>query len=792
MKPKSTLNVFLAVAGGYLITLSTAPAVDGTWNVDANGLWSLDTNWLSNIIADGSTFSANFTNNITADRTVSLDSDRTLTNLVFGDSDTATAGSWILNNNGTSTNNLILAGTTPTITVNALGTGKTATISAIIEGTAGLTKAGTGTLILSGVNTYSGTTIVNSGELRWGVSNALGSSDLTVNSGGTVNMQGFNDTVGTITLNRGTINISYSAGPPATTSLKTGTGGFITTGGTVNSWPGIGLGGNFVYNTDSGNETTATIASVDFNGGNRTFTIADGVQAIDVNITTSLYSQTAGNFNFIKAGAGTMQISSGGANVNYNLGSGTTSIQDGVLLLNKNTAATASGGAVGGTGLVTVGDGSGSAGSAVLRYTSTGVNDQIGSNAITINSDGLFDIADKTDTVGTVTLAGGSITSTTGVLSSTATYDVRSGSVSGRLGGSVALTKTTSGTVTLSGNNTYTGTTTVSVGVVNIQHANALGTTAGSTSVTSGAALEIQGGITVGAESLTLNGTGISSGGALRNISGTNNYGGLVTLGSATRINSDAGTLNLTNTGTITGSGLGLTVGGAGNISISSIIGTGTGTLTKDGTGTLTLSGANTYTSATNVNNGTLIINGSTSASSVVTVGASGTLGGIGTVGGATTVNGTLSVGQSPGIMTFANTLTLAGTTIMEIDGNSGAGVTGGHDFANLTGVGAAGVLTYGGTMTLDIGVLFGTGFYTWNLFDMASETGTFTSITLADQYSGSLLDADLDGVWDLTSGNNIWQFSESTGVLGLTVIPEPGVALLGALGMLLILRRRR
>jgi len=71
---------------------------------------------------------------------VSLDGDRTLTSLIFGDSDTSTAGSWILDNNGTSTNNLILAGTTPTITVNALGTTKTATISAIIEGTAGLTN----------------------------------------------------------------------------------------------------------------------------------------------------------------------------------------------------------------------------------------------------------------------------------------------------------------------------------------------------------------------------------------------------------------------------------------------------------------------------------------------------------------------------------------------------------------------------------------------------------------------------------------------------------------------------
>jgi hypothetical protein len=94
--------------------------------------------------------------------------------------------------------------------------------------------------------------------------------------------------------------------------------------------------------------------------------------------------------------------------------------------------------------------------------------------------------------------------------------------------------------------------------------------------------------------------------------------------------------------------------------------------------------------------------------------------------------------------------------------------------------------------MTLDIGMIFGVGNYSFNLFDFESETGTFATITLADQYSGSFLDGDLNGVWDLTSGDSTWQFTESTGVLGLTVVPEPHAALLGGLGMLALLRRRR
>lgn len=159
-----------------------------------------------------------------------------------------------------------------------------------------------------------------------------------------------------------------------------------------------------------------------------------------------------------------------------------------------------------------------------------------------------------------------------------------------------------------SANNTYTGATTVSTGLLNIQNANALGTTAAGTCVTSGAALQLQGGITTDTEALTLNWTGITSTGALRNISGTNAYAGLVTLGAATRTNSDAGTLTMSNTGTITGATFGLTVSGAGNTMIASIIGTASGTLTKDGAGTLSLSGANTFTGAKTVSVGALNI----------------------------------------------------------------------------------------------------------------------------------------------------------------------------------------
>jgi autotransporter-associated beta strand protein len=168
----------------------------------------------------------------------------------------------------------------------------------------------------------------------------------------------------------------------------------------------------------------------------------------------------------------------------------------------------------------------------------------------------------------------------------TANIDTASNSVI--LNGIIAgtnITKSGAATLFLNGANTFTGIVTNNAGAIRVGNNSGLGTTNSGTVIVSGAALELTtnnagGNLSIGAESLSLAGTGISSGGALRNITGSNTYGGLITLTNATRINSDAGTLLLTNTGTITGATFGLTFGGAGNITLNSIIGTTTGTVT--------------------------------------------------------------------------------------------------------------------------------------------------------------------------------------------------------------------
>jgi autotransporter-associated beta strand protein len=211
---------------------------------------------------------------------------------------------------------------------------------------------------------------------------------------------------------------------------------------------------------------------------------------------------------------------------------------------------------------------------------------------------------------GVLTLNGTTPTITTGPSVST--------SILSTIAGTAGLTKSGDGTLVLHGENTYSGSTIISAGVLNIQRGAAMGTS--SVSVTSGAALQIQGTFNIG-NTLTLNGTGVSNDGALRNISGASKYNGNLTLGSATRINSDAGILRIM--GTLNTSGNALTVGGAGQTSFWGAI-SGAGSLTVDGTGMVNLGGSNTYTGGTNINSGTVFLSNGQALGTTGTISFSG------------------------------------------------------------------------------------------------------------------------------------------------------------------------
>ena len=166
--------------GGAATTLSAFIGVsptnnNGVWNVDASGNWSDTNNWNNGIVADGPSFTANFSlENITADRTVTLDSSRNIGVLKFGDP--GGAQNWNITNSSGSILTLNNAASSPTITVT-----NTATLALPVAGTNGFTKSGPGTLVLTASNSLSGTlfldsnsTSANDGAVRITTSAALG------------------------------------------------------------------------------------------------------------------------------------------------------------------------------------------------------------------------------------------------------------------------------------------------------------------------------------------------------------------------------------------------------------------------------------------------------------------------------------------------------------------------------------------------------------------------------------------------------------------------------------------
>ena len=173
------------------------------------------------------------------------------------------------------------------------------------------------------------------------------------------------------------------------------------------------------------------------------------------------------------------------------------------------------------------------------------------------------------------------------------------------IGAGYSIIKNGVGTLTLGGNNTYTGSTNVNGGILSVSSSTGLGSTAGITTVASGASLEFTNNVTV-PETITVVGAGALGAGALRNLSGVNALTGLVTITGATEIQSDAGSLTLLpSAGNAISGSYNLTFDGAGTTMVGPL-GIGSASVTKQGTGTLNLLTANTYTGNTTLSSGTL------------------------------------------------------------------------------------------------------------------------------------------------------------------------------------------
>jgi len=201
---------------------------------------------------------------------------------------------------------------------------------------------------------------------------------------------------------------------------------------------------------------------------------------------------------------------------------------------------------------------------------------------------------------------------------------------------------------------------------------------------------------------------------------------------------------------------------------------------------TVILEGIHTFSGPTSVTGGALRLqNGNLSGGGAISVAAGGTLGGGGTIAGATTIAGTLAPGNSTDLLTFEDSLSLLGSTHLEIGGTA-RGL--GYDAVDVV---LADGLTFGGDLLLDFTEVVALGDY--NLFGFSgTAAGGFASVTLGGLYDGSL-DGD-GGIWTGASGVYTFTFSELSG--DLSVIPEPGtyalLAGLGALGVAGWVRRKR
>ena len=219
--------------------------------------------------------------------------------------------------------------------------------------------------------------------------------------------------------------------------------------------------------------------------------------------------------------------------------------------------------------------------------------------------------------------------------------------LAGPVVGGGGIVKNGTGVLFLQQSNSYTGTTQINNGIIQVENTNGLGASgaANNTVVASGATLRPSQNVQSIPEAITLNGTGVGGFGVLL-ASGCNScsISGAITLASTSTVG-----VNPSNTVTLNG-----TISG------------GTNGLTKVGAGTLILSVANGYTGTTTVNAGTLLVNGNNIVSPVSLTG--GTLGGVGTVDGINATGGTVAPGQSPGTLTSSSTVVFNAATTFDVE----------------------------------------------------------------------------------------------------------------------------
>ncbi|EDE1813364.1 autotransporter outer membrane beta-barrel domain-containing protein, partial [Salmonella enterica subsp. enterica serovar Enteritidis] len=520
------------------------------------------------LISDGTLVASNVealgTGDVTDDATLELNTGGTFDNAIGGSGNVVKSGADTLTLSGSNSytgGTTISGGTLVASNVEALGTGDVTNNATLelntggdfinnIGGTGRVEKSGDDTLTLSGSNTYTGGTLINGGTLVASNVEALGTGDVTDNA--------------TLALN---------------------------TGGTFDN--AISGSGQVVK---SGDETLTLSGTNSYTGGTTISggtLVATNVEALgsgDVTDDATLELNTGGTFDNAISGSGQVvksgdkMLTLSGAN-SY---SGGTLISDGTLVASNVEAL--------GTGDVT--------NNATLELNTGGdfTNNISGSGQVEKSGDDALTLSGANSYSGGTLISDGTLVASnvealgTGDVTDDATLELNTGGdFDNAISGSGQVVKSGDETLTLSGSNTYTGGTLISSGTLVANDVNALGTG----DVTDNAVLELN---TGGDFINSIGGTGRveKSGDETLTLSGSNTYTGGTTINDGTLV---ATSVDALGSGDVTDNAtLELNTGGDFTNNIG-----GTGRVEKSGDGTLTLSGSNTYTGGTTINDGTLV-----------------------------------------------------------------------------------------------------------------------------------------------------------------------------------------
>jgi len=723
------LGISLLTSALAAIGLSAANAQDNTWTGGSSTDWNTAGNWSlgnvptgQNAIVDSqpaniATISANIAatpNDIVVRGGGRLDH-------VAGAAGTG-GGSWMfVGQNGTAgTYNLADTSTGGAgLTGFAQGTGSLNATGNLLVGAFGDNRTGT-------VRVNTAGTLAVSGELFIGDSSgsagtfSLESGTMTVNNKIYV---GNSSGTGTLTMSGGTL--TKTGGDDTFVGRNSGTGTLTQSGGTLtlnhNLYVGQGAGGNGTLNLSTG---------AVLNTG-RDFVIGREGGTGALNMTGGTITKT-GDEKFLVGhnnGIGTVVQSGGAITANNELYIGNENASaSGTYTLSGTGALTVSNevvvGRESGTGILNVNGGtittSGNGNMYIGRRNGTGTLNQ-SNGVIIVNKE--FGVGTRDDNkigTGTYNLSGGSLSAANNIFI-------------GKEQGSSGTLNMTGGTMSTSdklqiGHNQSTGLVIQSGGTVNVQNEVYIGNENNASSV----------------GTYTLSGTGaLSVGNEVQigrdNGTGTLNLnGGTITAkkleggtGSAT-VNFNGGVLKakenqenlIQNLDTANVQSGGLKIDSNGfNVGTSQAL-TGTGGLEKLGAGNLTLNAASTYTGATTVSAGQLVVGGSI-ASSQVTVNNGGALAGSGSVGGLiVNSGGTVSPGNSPG------NLAVAGNLVWNGGGNYNWQVLGTTDTPGDVAGTTWDLITVTGT--LDLSAFSVGNEYNINLWSLSS-TGPDTNGNIAD-----------------------------------------------------------